>query len=76
MSPDVAQQLSCLMYWNEGFVLWLLSNVARSTVVLSNCVSDNSNFDTTFLPDCTKFCSVFSRCWIGNLMRNPKMCLK
>jgi len=24
-----------------------------------NCVSGNSNFDTAFLPDCTKFCSVF-----------------
>jgi len=25
---------------------------------LSNCVSVSSNFDTPFLPDCTKFCSV------------------
>jgi len=27
--------------------------------VLSNCVSGRSNFDTAFLPDCTKICSVF-----------------
>jgi len=44
--------------------------------VLSNCVSGSSNFDTTFLPDNTKFCSVCSGYWIGNLMRIPKMCLK
>jgi len=24
-----------------------------------DCLSGNSNFDTTFLPDCTKFCSIF-----------------
>jgi len=34
--------------------------------VLSNCVSDNSNFDTAFLPECIKFCRVFSGCWIEN----------
>jgi len=34
------------------------------------------NFDTTFLPECTKFCSVFSGYWIGNFMRVPKRCLK
>jgi len=28
--------------------------------VLSNCVSGSSNFDTAFLPDCTKFCRFFS----------------
>jgi len=27
--------------------------------VLSNCVFGSSIFDTTFLPDYTKFCSVF-----------------
>jgi len=36
----------------------------------------SSNFDTAFLPDCIKFCSVFSGCQIGNLMRISKMCLK
>jgi len=35
-----------------------------------------SVFDTTFLLDCTKFCSIFSDYWIGNLLRIPKMCLK
>jgi len=40
------------------------------------CVSAISIFDTAFLSDCTKFCSVFSGYWIGNLMRIPKMCLK
>jgi len=40
---------------------------------LLNCVSEvsvSSNFDTGFLPDCTK-----SR-WMGNLIKIPKMCLK
>jgi len=50
--------------------------VILSLTLLSNCVSDNSNFDTVFLPDCTKFGSVFSVYWIWNLMRIPKMCLK
>jgi len=45
-------------------------------IVLSNCVSDSSNFDTAFLLDCTKFCSVFSSYWTVNLMRIQKMCLK
>jgi len=27
--------------------------------VLSNCISGSSNFDTDFIRDCTKFCSVF-----------------
>jgi len=45
-------------------------------IVLSNCISGSSNFDTTFLPDCTKFCSVFLGYWIGNLMRISKMWLK
>jgi len=30
-----------------------------SLTVLSNCVSVSSKFDTAFLPDCTKFSSVF-----------------
>jgi len=47
-----------------------------SLTVLSNCVSVSSNFDTSFLPDCTKFCGVFSCCWMGNLMRISKLCLK
>jgi len=35
---------------------WLLQAIFSMTVLL-NCVSCNSNFDTVFLPDCTKFCS-------------------
>jgi len=27
--------------------------------VFSNCVSDSSNFDTAFLPDCIIFCMFF-----------------
>jgi len=38
---------------------WVLQMILSLTVLL-NCVSGRSNFDTTFLPDCTKFCSVFS----------------
>jgi len=39
-------------------------------------VSACSNFDTAFLPDCTKDCSLFSCYCIGNLIRIPKICLK
>jgi len=44
--------------------------------VLANCVFGISNFDTAFLSDCTKFCSVFKSYWMGNLIRIPKMYLK
>jgi len=54
----------------------LILQTILSLTVLSNCVSVSSNFDTAFLTDCTKFCSVFLDCWIGNLMRISKMCLK
>jgi len=37
-----------------------------SLTVLSNCDSGRPNFDTAFLTDCTKFCSDFLSCWIGN----------
>jgi len=37
---------------------WVLQAILSLTVPL-NCVSDSLNFDTAFLPDCTKFCSVF-----------------
>jgi len=54
---------------------WVLLAILSLTV-LSNCVSVSSNFDTAFLPDCTKFCRLFLGYWIGNLMEIPKMCLK
>jgi len=54
---------------------WSLQPIFSLTV-LSNCGSGSSNFDTTFLLDCTKFCSVFSGHLIGNLIRITKMCLK
>jgi len=54
---------------------WILQAILSLTVFL-NCLFGSSIFDTTFLPDCTKFCSVFSDYWIGNLMRIPKMCFK
>jgi len=38
---------------------WILQAILSLTV-LSNCVSHISNFDTAFLPDCTKVCSIFS----------------
>jgi len=47
-----------------------------SLTVLSNCISDSLNFDTAFLADCTKFFSIFSDDWIGNLMQISKMCFK
>jgi len=37
---------------------WVLQAILSLTV-LSNCVSDSSIFDTTFLPDCTRFFNVF-----------------
>jgi len=48
------------MYLKQSFCYskWVLQAILFLTV-LSNCVSDSSNFDPTFLPDCTKFCSVF-----------------
>jgi len=54
---------------------WVFQAILSLTV-LSNCVSGSSNFDTAFLTDCTKFCSVYSGYWIGNLIRISKMCLK
>jgi len=39
---------------------WVLQEILSLTV-LANCVSANSNFDTAFLPNCTKFCSVIFR---------------
>jgi len=39
---------------------WLLQSILPLTVV-SNFVSVSSNFETAFLPDCTKSSSVFSR---------------
>jgi len=54
---------------------WVLPTIF-SLIVLLNCFSCNSNFDTAFLPDCTKFFSVFLGYWIGNLMEIPKLCLK
>jgi len=38
---------------------WILQ-VILSLIVLANCVSGSSNFNTAFLFDCTKFCSIFS----------------
>jgi len=37
---------------------WVLHGILFLTV-FSNCVSGSSNFDTAFLPDCTKLGSVF-----------------
>jgi len=37
----------------------VVSQAILSLTVLSNCVSSSSNFDIAFLPDCTKFSSIF-----------------
>jgi len=63
--------LKQLFYYSK----WVLQ-VILSLTVLSKCVSGSSNFDTVFLIDCTKYCSVFIGYWIGNLMRIPKMFLR
>jgi len=39
---------------------WILKAILSLTI-FSNCVFGSSNFDTTFLLDYTKFCSVFFR---------------
>jgi len=54
---------------------WVLQTILSLTV-FSNYVSVSSNFNTAFVPDSTKFCSVFPGYWIGNLVRISKMCLK
>jgi len=54
----------------------LILQAILSLTVISNCFSVSSNFDTVFLADFTKFCSIFLGYRIGNLMRIPKMCLK
>jgi len=54
---------------------WVLQAIWPLTVLL-NYVSDSSNFDSAFLPDCTKFFERFSGYWLEKLMRIPKMCLK
>jgi len=57
-------------------------NVLKTVIFLlqadfsGDCLFDSSNFDTAFLPDCTKFCSVFLGYRNGNLIKIPKMCLK
>jgi len=58
-----------------SYFKWVLQAILSLTV-LSNCVSDTSNFDTAFLPDCTNISSVFSSYRIVNLMGIPKLCLK
>jgi len=58
-----------------SYIKWVLQVILYPTV-LSDCVFGCSNFDTAFLPDCTKFCSVFPGYWIEILKGIPKMCLK
>jgi len=41
-----------------SFSKWVLQAIL-SLIVLSNCVSVSSNFDTTFVPGDIKFCNVF-----------------
>jgi len=64
----------CLKLSFSHFKWGLLAVLALT--VLPNCVSGSSNFDSTFLLDCTKFFSIFSYYLIGNLMGIPKIILK
>jgi len=43
-----------------SYCKWVLQAILPITV-FSKCFSGSSNFNTTFIPDCTKFCSVFFR---------------
>jgi len=64
----------------------VLKNIVRSLQVeftgdfVADCFLNryfySSNFDSSFLLDCTEFVSVFLGYRIGTLMRIPKMCLK
>jgi len=58
-----------------SYYKWVLFAILSLTV-LSNYRSVISNFDTAFLPYCSKFCVDFLGYWIENLIRIPKMCLK
>jgi len=65
------------MYLKQSFSYskWSLQPILSLTV-LSNCVSGSSNFDTTFLHDCTKFCSVFLRLCNRKFNENSKNVLQ
>jgi len=67
--PKMCLKLS--VSFSKGFLQAILS-----LAVFSNCVFGNSNVDSAFLADCTRFCSVFLCHPLGNLVRIPKMCLK
>jgi len=54
---------------------WVLQAILFLTV-LSNCVSGSSNFDTTFLSDCTQFFSVFFRLLDRKFNEDSKNVLK
>jgi len=54
---------------------WVLQAILSLTV-LSNCVSSSTNFDTTFLPDCTKSCSIFFRLLDRKFNEDSKNVLK
>jgi len=58
------------MCLNQSFshCKWILHAVLYLTIS-TNCVYGSSNFDTAFLPDFTKFCSIFLCHSIENLMR-------
>jgi len=47
-----------------------------SLTVLSNCVSGGSNFNIAFLPDCTKFCTVFLKLQNRKINDDSKNVLK
>jgi len=62
------------MYLKQSFAYfkWVLQAIL-SLIVLSNCVSGNSNFDTAFSLTVPNLVVFFSFYWIGEV---SKMCLK
>jgi len=58
-----------------SYYKWVLQAIFFLSVFL-NSVSGSLNFDTAFLPDCTKFCSVFFRFLVWKLNEDSKNVLK
>jgi len=53
--------MSILKMWLKqslSYSKWVFQGILSLTF-LSNCISSSSNYDTAFLPDCTKFLSFF-----------------
>jgi len=64
------------MCLKQYFFLLQVDFTGNFVPVLSNCVSVSSNFDTAFLPDCTKSCNVYSRLLNRKINADSKHVLK